>query len=64
MKGWKTLLFNGALLGVSLTDYLTGGELIRAILTDPTDAGVAIAVVTAVNLVLRKLTTTPLGSKQ
>jgi hypothetical protein len=64
MKGWKTVLVNGALGAIALTDYLLGGNLIQQVITDPKDAGMAVAVVTAINLVLRKFTSTPIGSKE
>ena len=63
-KGWRTVIFNAALGGLALTDWLTGGEIVRAVISDPEDAALAMAVITAVNLVLRKFTSTRIGSKQ
>lgn len=64
MKGWRTVLVNAGLFGIAVTDYLLGGSLIQQVITDPKDASLAVAVVTAVNLGLRKLTTGPIGEKE
>lgn len=65
MKGWRTVLLNAAVGGVALTDWLlNSGDLVGALVADKSDAALALAAITAANLLLRKLTTGPLGSKQ
>jgi hypothetical protein len=63
-KGWRTVIFNAVLGAITVTDWLLGGELLKQVFSDPADAGIAITVVTAINLVLRRMTTTALGSKE
>lgn len=56
MKGWKTVLVNGltALVGVATT-VLADAPI------DPKTLGIILAALGGVNLVLRSLTTTPIG---
>jgi hypothetical protein len=63
-KGWRTVIFNAALGAIALTDWLLGGDLLKQVFSDPADAALAVTVITAINLVLRKFTSTRIGSKQ
>ncbi len=59
MKGFKTLLFNGGLIAAaSVLHYIVGTDLTSVI--GPTGS---LIVVGAANIILRFLTTTPVGVK-
>ncbi len=58
MKGWKTLVFNAAVaVAGGLLPFLASVDW-----TEYVSPNVAILIVTAVNLGLRVITTTPVGS--
>ena len=64
MKGFRTLLFNGVVLGIGITDYLLDGQLLGKLIDSPEKVGAAIALVALVNKILRFVTTTSVGSKE
>lgn len=62
MKGWRTVVFNGAVAAIPLTDWvLSNGQIIGPFLQ--ANAPLVMAGVAFVNLLLRKVTSTPLGVK-
>jgi len=63
-KGWRTVTFNLVVGLAGWTDWLAGGELVRAVIKDPEDVALALTVIGAINIVLRRMTSTPLGSKE
>lgn len=60
MKGWKTLVFNGAVIIVPvLLQYLASVNW-----ADYVSPTIALYIVTVVNMMLRAITTTPIGRKE
>ena len=58
MKGYKTLIVNGALATIPVIDLaLNNGDLIAAVA--PQHAGAILSVVGLINIVLRWVTSTP-----
>ena len=58
MKGFKTILVNGALAIVPVVDYLANnGELVNAVMQN--HGAAAVSVIGLVNFVLRWITNTP-----
>lgn len=58
MKGYKTLIVNGALATIPVIDLaLNNGDLIAAVA--PQHAGSIISIVGLINIVLRWVTSTP-----
>lgn len=59
VKGYKTAVFNGAVVALPLIDWIaTNGEFITPFLG--AHAGVVLSVVGLANMVLRWVTTTPI----
>lgn len=59
MKGWRTIAFNGAIAaGAALLPYAAGVDWTQVV--SPTWAGI---IVGGVNIALRYVTNTPVGSK-
>jgi len=58
MKGWKTLVFNGALALVGVAEAFNWVEII------PQDyVPIVLACIGLANIILRAITNTPVGSK-
>lgn len=62
LKGYRTLLFNLAILGLAVTDYLVGFDF--SIFASPRIAAVLILGITLINIILRFFTTTVIGKSQ
>jgi len=58
MKGWKTIIANGMLLLASL---LEGFDVIN--ISEADQSTIVLGIVAVVNIVLRLVTTTPVGKK-
>ena len=59
MKGYKTAIFNGAVVALPLIDWIaTNGEFITPFLG--AHAGLVLSAVGIANMVLRWITTTPI----
>jgi hypothetical protein len=59
MKGYKTAVFNGAVVALPLIDWIaTNGEFITPFLG--ANAGLVLSAVGLANMVLRWITTTPI----
>lgn len=62
VKGYKTLMVNGALLALSVTSYLADAKtLITSAIGNEKHAAIVIIGITVVNIVLRFCTSTPWG---
>lgn len=58
MKGFKTIIVNGALATAPIIDYvINNGELVSAIAGD--HAGAVLSIIGLINIVLRWVTSTP-----
>lgn len=65
MKGWRTILLNLAVGLLLVTDYLvTSNALLSRVVTDAKDAAFLILGVNILNILLRAITTTRVGSKE
>lgn len=65
MKGYRTLLVNGAMLAALLADYVAANAtLFGSLFSNPKHAALAIVLVNVANIVLRFVTTTAVGGKQ
>jgi hypothetical protein len=65
MKGFRTLLINIVPLFLTLTDYLVNnGAFVSAIVKNPERAVVVIGMINVLNIILRFMTTTPVGKKE
>jgi hypothetical protein len=66
MKGYRTILLNAALALAALTDYfVTNSALINTLLdNDPKRVALVVALINGVNILLRFITTGPVGQKQ
>lgn len=59
MKGYRTAIFNGALVALPVVDWLaTNGTFLTPVLG--ANAGAVLSVVGLANMVLRWITTTPI----
>lgn len=62
MKGYRTILINGALLLIVATDYIvSNGSLVQAAVSDPKMATLVLGGLNILNLVLRSVTDGPVG---
>ena len=62
MKGYRTILLNLAMLLIPICDYLvTGGTLVSTMIDDPKWATIVVVTINILNIVLRFITTTPIG---
>jgi len=65
MRGWKTITFNVALIGLALSDYLTATTgVFSAIFEDPKHATLAVTAIGLINVLLRLVTTGPVGKRE
>jgi len=64
LKGWRTIAFNFAVASISVIDLvLNDGSILSTVFANPARAAAAVVALKAANIVLRVLTTTPLGQK-
>jgi hypothetical protein len=64
VKGYRTIALNAAMALISVTDYLTNGAVLGSFITDPKQLGLVVLLVNVANIVLRSLTSTPVGKKE
>lgn len=65
MKGYRTLLANLLVALPLVFDWLlTNGETIKVLFSDPKHAAIAVLAINVLNIVLRVITTTPVGKKE
>ena len=64
LKGYRTVLVNLALALVAVTDYfVASGSIIGALFDSPRQAALAVAGVNVLNILLRFVTTGPVGKE-
>jgi hypothetical protein len=62
MKGWRTIFINVGLALIPVLDYvLNNGTILAALIANPVHMTLAIAGINIVNIILRFVTTTPIG---
>lgn len=62
MKGWRTIALNVALAGAAVFDYLSASQgLIERAVDNPKHAALVVLAVSVVNILLRLVTTGPVG---
>lgn len=59
MKGWKTYLFNGGVIILAVTDYFSSSPSLITSVFGEAKGAIIVAGISAVNMVLRTVTTTP-----
>jgi len=65
MKGYRTLAINLIPMLAVIFDYLVlQGELVKLMIHDPTVAALVMCGMNCVNIGLRFITTTPVGTKE
>lgn len=65
IKGYRTIAANAAIAIAVVADWLlANGSLVERLFADPRHAALAIAVINAVNIGLRFITTTPVGGER
>lgn len=64
MKGWRTVGLNILLALLAVTDYLVSAAgMLPSVFSDPKQATLIVLGVNMVNVVLRFITTTPVGKR-
>lgn len=64
MKGWRTVVLNALLVLLAVTDYLVSASgILPSVFSDPKQAAAIVVGVNVVNVVLRFVTTTPIGKR-
>ena len=65
MKGYRTIFANLIPLVALLTDYLAGNsEFVKMVAHNPERAVLAVGFINVLNIILRAVTTTPVGKKE
>lgn len=65
LKGWRTIAFNVALAAAAVFEYLAASTgIVERVISDPKQGALVVLGVSIVNVLLRFITTGPVGKKE